>query len=124
MTSKETAAQRRAREAAAARAAEERWEREKPARLLRAMATATDLNVEARVYHRYDSVLYYSFRLGSHGEDVFSDPVAELGEWTMQNIEQRLGELREAELKRIHMEAVRREVISLLTDEQREALGL
>lgn len=55
----ETAVLRRAREAAEARAAAEAWEREKPARLLRALARAHDLGVDAYVHTRYDNVMYY-----------------------------------------------------------------
>lgn len=120
---RETAAERRGREAAEARAAQEKWEREKPARLLRAMATATDLNVAAQVFYQGE-VLHYAFRFDSFGDDVETGAVSELAEWQMQCIEQRLVELREAELKRVRLQQVRKDVLARLSEEEREALGL
>lgn len=120
---KESAAERRAREAVEARAAQEAWEREKPARLLRALAVATDLDVEGRVYYRAE-VLYYSFRFGSYFDDVMVDPVTELSEWVMRMIEQRLGECKAERMRQSHLALVRAQTLAQITDEQKEALGL
>lgn len=120
---RETATQRRAREAAEAREAQAAWERDKASRLLQAMAAASDVNVRAQVF--YQGVLIcYSFSWDTSGYDVLSEPIADLTEWQMQSIEQRLSELREAELKRQRLAQVRAQVLERLSDEEREALGL
>lgn len=129
MTKRETATERRAREAAEAQAAAEAWERVKPARLLRAMASATSLikpglAYAARVFLKYEDVMYYEFRLGKGYEDYFCDTVEGLSEYQMVEIERRLEELHEAELKRVRLEKLRQDVLGRLTEEEREALGL
>lgn len=121
---RETAAQRRAREAAEARAALEAWEREKPARLLQALALAYDLNVDARVQHNREGELYYDFHFGDGYEDHYGDPVDALSEWIMQMIEQRLQDLQAERNRQERLREVRAQLIATLTDEQKEALGL
>ncbi len=118
---KETAKERRAREALEAQEAEARWEAEKPLRLLTALARAHDLDLEGRVYHRYDNVMYYAFALD--GDDI-SDTVAELSEHVMGLIESRLDAVAEERARRVRLAEVRRGVIARLTEEEREALGL
>lgn len=127
---KETAAERRAREAVQAREAQARWEADKPARLLRALARAHDLGVDAYVNHRYDNVLYYCFRFPSSADsmnayaETYCDPVVELTEWGMHYIENDLDTLALAEVKRLRLAEVRAQTLATLTDEQKEALGL
>ena len=127
---KETAAERRAREAAVARATQEKWEADKPARLLRALARAHDLGVEAYVNHRYDNVLYYCFRFPGSADsmnayaETYCDPVVELTEYMMGYIENDLDALALAEVKRLRLAEVRAQTLATLTDEQKQALGL
>jgi hypothetical protein len=120
---RETATQRHAREAMEARIAAAKWNEQKHLRLLQAMAAASDVNVRAQVFYR-GVLICYSFSWDTYGDDVLSEPVADLTEWQMQSIEQRLSELREAELKRQRLAQVRAQVLERLSDEEREALGL
>ena len=127
MTKKETTTQRRAREAQEAQLANQKWEAEKSDRLLRALAWASDLNMLARVYHRYDNIMYYEFVFDEQILDVCHDPVAELSDHMMTLIESRLQELQESRQKRVkqmRLVQLREDVISRLSDEELEALGL
>ena len=124
MTKRETAMQRRFREAAEAQEAAEKWASEKYIRLLNALAIAEDLGLNAGVCNRYDNVVYYSFGFDDDGYDIISDPVLELEEWKMQNIESRLNEIKEEQAKQRRLHAIREEVLAKLTDEEREALGI
>lgn len=119
---KETVAQRRARETREANARAEKWEAEKPMRLLRALARANDLEVKASVYHRADNILYYEFNFGSW--ELYSDPVVELGESTMDLIDQEIFKLEAKRVKEHRLRQVKEEILARLTDEEREALGL
>jgi hypothetical protein len=120
---KETAAERRAREAAEARVAQEAWEISKPMRLLQALARAQDLGIEGcRVRHRKDGVLCYEFYFTDY--NTYADPVEELSEWTMQCIENDLQEIQAERHKQQHLREVREKTLATLTDEQKEALGL
>lgn len=127
---RETAAERRAREAVEAREAQARWEADKPARLLRALARAHDLGMDAYVNHRYDNVLYYCFRSPSSADsmsayaETYCDPVVELTEYIMGYIENDLDALAQTEAKRRRLAEVRAQMLVTLTDEQKEALGL
>jgi uncharacterized membrane protein YheB (UPF0754 family) len=121
---KETAAQRRAREAQEAQLANQKWEAEKSDRLLRALAWASDLNMLARVYHRYDNIMYYEFAFDEQIHDVYHDPVAELSDHVMTRIESRLQESHQQHVKRMRLAQLREDVISRLSDEELEALGL
>lgn len=123
---KETAAQRRAREAQEAREAQARWEAEKPMRLLQALARARDLSIDAFVSYKYDNVLYYSFTFMGDDQyaNVWSDPVAELTEYAMGLIEAELEVVHQAHLRRLRLAEVRAQTLATLTDEQKEALGL
>jgi hypothetical protein len=121
---KETVAQRRARETRT-READDRymlWEAEKPMRLLRALARANDLEVEARVYYRADNILYYEFDFG--GYTHYSDPVVELGESTMDLIDLELDSIEAKRVKERRLRQVKEELLARLTNEEREALGL
>jgi carbonic anhydrase/acetyltransferase-like protein (isoleucine patch superfamily) len=124
MTKKETATQRRAREAQEAQLANQKWEAEKSDRLLRALAWASDLNMLARVYHRYDNIMYYEFRFDEQIHDVYHDPVAELSDHMMTLIESRLQESNQQRVKQMRLVQLREDVISRLSDEELEALGL
>jgi hypothetical protein len=119
---KETVAQRRAREAQEANARAEKWEAEKPMRLLYALARAHDLDVKANVYFKADNILYYEFNFGNW--ENYSDPVVELGEATMDLINQELGSITIKRAKERRLRQVKEELLARLTDEEREALGL
>lgn len=127
---KETAAERRAREAVEAREAQARWEAERSDRLLRALARAHDLGVDAYVNHRYDNVLYYCFRFPGSAHsmsayaETYCDPVSQMMEHQMGYIENDLDVLAQAEVKRRRLDEVRAQTLATLTDEQKEALGL
>ena len=129
---KETATQRRAREAAEVRARTEKWEAEKLSRLLHALARAYSLNylgVEAAVTHRYNNVLYYSFKFPAIADgnraypEIYCDPVEELSEYVMTLIENDLLELDLRRVKEQRLNQVRQELLARLSDEEREALG-
>ena len=120
---RETAAQRRAREAAEAEAAVIAWERRKPAFLLRVLACATDMGVYAEVFHKGE-VLCYSFTFDESEHDVCKGDVSSLEEWELESVMQRLSEIKEAKVKRERMRILRDELISRMTPEEREALGL
>ncbi len=120
---RETAAQRREREATEAEAARQDWERRKPAMLLRALACATDMGVHADVFHKSEA-LCYSFTFENGWGDVCKGEVSGLEEWELESIMQRLCEIREAKAKQERMRSLRDELISRMTPEEREALGL
>lgn len=120
---RETAAQRREREAVEAEAARKDWERRKPAMLLRALACATDEGVYADVFHKGE-VLCYSFTFDESVGDVCKGEVSDLEEWELESIMQRFAELREAKAKQARMRHLREELISRMTPEEREALGV
>jgi hypothetical protein len=117
---KETAAERRAREAAEARASQEKWLAERSDRLLKAMARAAGLYVSAEVRYSEDE-LYYRFALS--GCDKW-EPVSTLEEWTMICIEEELERRLKEEQRKEYLKTVKAELMATLTDEQKEALGL
>lgn len=120
MGKKETAAERRAREAQEAQEAQALWERQKPARLVRAMALATNLAIPAKVYNRGEVLMYrFDFKNSSVG-----GPVSDMTEWDMFCIEQDLCGASEAIKRERHLREVRAQTLASLTDEQKEALGL
>lgn len=125
---KETAIQRRAREAQEARAQEAKWEAEKPMRLLHAIAKAESLGVSALIFYRYDNVLYYEFDFDQinlpNSLTCFSDPVAELSEWTMDSIENQFKLIEETRDRNKRLANLKKEVLARLTEEEREALGV
>ena len=129
-TTQETRAQRRAREAEEARIATARWNEKKYERLLKALARAHDLGVEAYVNHRYDNVLYYCFRFPGSADsmnayaETYCDPVVELNEYIMGYIENDLDARAQAEARRRRLNEVRAQTLATLTEEQKEALGL
>lgn len=118
---KETSAQRRAREFHEAEKARQKFEAEKPIRLINALAEANSLGVSASVYYRYDNVLYYSFRF----EDwELSGTFAELEQWTLDSIENKLNEIRKERDHKKYLNKIKNELLERLTDEEKEALGL
>jgi hypothetical protein len=121
---KETAAERRAREAEEVKAREAKWEAEKPMRLLMALARANELNIDAVMCYAGadDHVLYYSFIFG--GWNSYSDPYVKLGEGTMECIENELANIAAKRAKERRLRQVKEELLARLTDEEREALGL
>jgi hypothetical protein len=122
---RETATERRAREAAEARVKQEKWEQEKPMRLLNALARAHGLGIKAYVSYRYDNILYYTFCTDHdqiHG--TWCDPVVELAEWTMNSIESELDEVQKRRDRQSYLLALGAELLASMTDEEREALGL
>ena len=120
---KETVAQRNMRVAQEQREAELKWEAEKPVRLLNALAMARSLDIDAHVFYRHDDILYYYFSF-SDGENVYCDPVVELGEWTMRTIEADLEATKMKKQRDSHLNRVRDELLARLSDEEKEALGL
>lgn len=121
---KETVAQRRAHETRT-READDRymlWEAEKYMRLIRALTRANDLELGARVYYRADNILYYEFKFG--GYDYYHEPVVELGESTMDLINQELDSIEAKRAKERRLRQVKEELLARLTDEEREVLGL
>ena len=120
---RETAAQRRAREAQEAREAQARWNEQKHKRLVQALARAQDLGVDACVYHRND-VMYYKFNTNVEYNGNWCDPVAELMEHVMEYIEQDLEKVAAEQQRTRRLAQVRQDVLSRLSEEEREALGL
>jgi hypothetical protein len=121
---RETATERRARDAIEARVKQEKWEQEKPMRLLNALARAHDLGIKAYVTHRYIVDLYYVFHFD---DDIFENHdnlVCALAEWTMDSIEASLDEIQKRRDRESYLLALRAELLSTMTDEEREALGL
>jgi hypothetical protein len=121
---RESAAERRAREAVEARAAQEAWERQRPALLLEALARAHDLNVSANMSFTKQGELYYWFNFDEDGYATEKGMVSDLAEWQMQNIVNRLAQLEQERDRQRHLREVRAQLIATLTDEQKEALGL
>jgi hypothetical protein len=117
---RETATERRAREAAETRVKQEKWEQEKPMRLLNALARAHDLEVKAYVTHRHPapSILTVVFF------ETHSNPVDALAEWTMASIEAELDEVQKRRDRQSYLRALRAELLASMTAEEREALGL
>jgi hypothetical protein len=121
---RETATERRAREATEARVKQEKWEQEKPMRLLNALARAHDLDIKAYVTHRYNDVLYYAFHFDDSIFETHGNPVEALAEWAMNSIEASLDEIQKKRDRQSYLLALRAELLSTMTDEEREALGL
>ncbi len=126
---KETARQRRAREAREEQEARERFQAARPMRLIKAMARAYSLNVDATIYQRYGDVICYTFifpaEISEYGDpDEFSGPVDELSEYLMSMIEDKLNEVRNHRTKERRLAQVRDELLARLTEEERESLGL
>ena len=124
MTKRETAAERRAREAQEAREADACWEAEKPMRLLEALARAHDLGVEAQVFNRHDNVMYYTFKTCVDYDGNYSDTVAELSERIMKCIEDDLDSIAAERKRKMRLEQVKQELLARLSPEEKEALGL
>lgn len=118
---KETATERRAREAQEAREQEQKWEAEKPMRLLRAMARANELGSNICSVFFKNEELHYSFYFSSHTS--YSDRLCELSEYTMDNIEYSLDWIEAERRKEKRLKQLRSEVLSRLTEEEKEALG-
>jgi len=122
-TTRETRAQRRAREAQEAQIAAARWNEQKHLRLLSALARAQDLGVDACVYYR-NGVMYYKFNTNVEYNGNWHDPVAELMEHVMEYIEQDLEKVAAEQQRSRRLAQVRQDVLSRLSEEEREALGL
>lgn len=126
--SKETIKQRRERERLEQEALEQKFQAEKPTRLLHAMARAESLGVKASVHYRYDDVLYYEFDFSQinlpNSLDVITDPYEELSSWTMDSIENQLIMCHEKLHRAERLNKLKMEVLGRLTSEEREALGV
>jgi len=122
--SRETAIERRAREAAETRVKQEKWEQEKPMRLLNALARAHDLGIKAYVTHRYNDVLFYTFHTDNDIFETYGNPVDARAERTMDSIDASLDEIQKKRDRESYLLALRAELLSTMTDEEREALGL
>ena len=123
---RETATERRAREALEAREAMEQWERDRPMALLHLLARVSETrkrgaDLQADIY--FDDG---KLKISITGERLFGwiEPVNELEEWQVNTMLQALfveGE-RQDQIKR--RERIRLEVLAKLTDEEKEAVGL
>lgn len=121
---RETATERRAREAAEARAEIENWEKDKPIRLLRALARAKGLGIDCGVYYRHDNLMmYYEFKFSYH-DDAVIGRVDEMTEWVMSGIENCLDVVHQDKEKKRRLAQLRAELIANMSDEELEALGL
>lgn len=120
---KETATERRAREATEARIALEKWEAEKPMRLLRALARMplNDPEMRGRVFFKRDQLMYLFYSIQS---EEICGYVNELSEHMMSYIENVVVDYEVKRQKEARMLALRAELLSKMTDEDREALGL
>ena len=116
----ETAQDRRVREAQEARIATAKWNEQKHLRLLRAMALANQLYVNAQVCLENDQ-LCYQFALS--GFERF-ELVDSLEEWNMIAIEEELERRQIAEQHKARLKEVKADLMRTLTEEQKEALGL
>jgi hypothetical protein len=122
---RETATERRARESREFHAAEIKWESENPMRLLNALAHANHLGVPARVFYRYNDVLYYAFGDDSPaGMGLMCDTVAELSEHMMSIIECSLQDVANKEAHERRLQQIRLELMERLSDVEKEAIGL
>ena len=121
---KETATERRAREAAEARIAQEKWEAKKLMRLLKALARVPqgDFNISGTVCMAESGEMKCAFWTPDTGHIVAF--VDELTEWTMQYIETAIDNYEEKRKRDSYMLALRAELLSKMTDEEKEALGL
>ena len=123
---RETATERRAREALEARAAMEQWERDRPMALLHLLARVSETrkrgaDLQADIY--FDDG---KLKISITGERLFGwiEPVNELEDWQVNTMLQALfveGE-RQDQIKR--RERIRLEVLAKQTDEEKEAVGL
>jgi hypothetical protein len=116
---------REAREAREAHEAEALWEAQKPTRLLHALARADQLGVPARVFYRYENVLYFAFGDDSkEGMGLMCDTVAELSEHMMTIIETSLQDVANHQAHQRRLQTVKAELLERLSDVEKEALGL
>jgi len=124
---RETIKQRRERERQEQEALEQKFQAEKPIRLLHAMARAESLGVKASVYYRYDDVLYYEFDFTRinlpNSLDIICDPYEELSSWTMDSIENQLYKVHEKQNRAGYLKNLRVELLARLSQDEREALG-
>lgn len=120
---KETATERRTREATEARIALEKWEAEKPMRLLRALARMpqNDPEMRGRVFFKHDQLMYLFYSIQS---EEICGYVNELSVHMMSYIENVVVDYEVKRQKEVRMLALRAELLSKMTDEEREALGL
>ena len=120
--------QRREKVAMEQEAMEQKFQAEKSTRLLHAIAKAQSLGVEAHVYYNSSNELYYEFDFSNinlpNSLDVFCDPYEELSSWTMDSIENQLQMVHDLKYKKERLNALKKEVLARLTDEEKEALGL
>lgn len=124
MTRGGAAAERRAREARERQEAAEKWEAEKPMRLLKALALADNLGVPARVFYRGNEELYWAFGdTDPSGMVACCDTFAELSDHGMWIIENRLEGVAAEQNRKRRLGRVKEEVLGRLTAEEKEALG-
>lgn len=119
---RETRAERNAREAQQREEYRLNWEKERPMRLLEAMARCERLGVSTLVYHKAGQ-LAYSFYFDVDGYNTASGLFCELEESTMQWVESKLDEVQRERDHHTRMKNLKEDVLKRLTDEEREALG-
>lgn len=120
---KELASERRARELTEARIAEQKWEAEKPMRLLMALARLpqNDPEMRGRVFYKNGQLMYLFY--STQSEEICGY-VDELSDWTMMYIENTINDYEAKRQKDTYMLALRAKLLSKMTDEEKEALGL
>ena len=122
MTKRETAAERRAREAVEAREAEVRWEAEKPMRLLRVLVRAQNLGLYTNLSMMGDDI-----NVAITSQDYTSQhytAMSVLTEWQMQTIEQDMEDREHEKQRQTRLNEIRQGLMGRLTEEEKEALGL
>lgn len=119
---KQTAAERRAQVLQKAHDDLVVWNGTKCNRLIWAMARAQMLGLDTILQVKNDGI---HIRIQTPDLDTCHDHyLSELNEWEMQCIEQDLSNKEQERARQVRLRQVREQVLSTLTDEQKEALGL
>jgi hypothetical protein len=122
MMAKETAADRRAREAVEAREAQARWEAQRPMRLLRVLARANDLGLFTNLYIMDDDIhITITSQDCTYYHHLY---LSELTEWQMQALEQDMEDREQEKQRQARLNEIRQDVLNRLTQEEKEALGI
>jgi len=118
---KETAADRRAREAVEAREAQARWEAERPMRLLRVLARANDLGLFTNLFIDDDIHITITSQDCTYYHHLY---LSELTEWQMQALEQDMEDREQEKQRQARLNEIRQDVLNRLTQEEKEALDI
>lgn len=123
---RETATERRAREAIEAREAMERWQSTKHEQVLKLLARIELLkedggNAKGRVIYKND-VMYLDIEIGEYTH--FYLPWEEICQWNISGLNDELNNEWSVLNQRKKEEILRREALKKLTEEEKEVLGL